>query len=308
MGEMDEVGTSLAKTKAGTAPIIALFGAIHLPNAAEKLLTLVASLEEVGFAIYYEEALAQALADIGNPVSVSHTFGDETPQETKFVISFGGDGTFLRSLHRLPSSDTPILPINSGHLGFLTEVSPQQAVAEIPLITEEKYSLEERPLIALYNSGGELLGNAFNEIAIERSHSGSLITVDAWINGDFLAKYRGNGLLLATPSGSTAYSLSLGGPIVDPRSEVVLLTPIAPHTLNLRPMVVPNHVNITLKVSARNDSYDVIIDGRITTLPISETLSARLSDTTIKILKLSEQSFADVVRSKLLWGEMGTSR
>lgn len=281
---------------------IAVFGAIHLPHAAERLVLLSQHLRTAGFTLLYESSLHAALCQKGFSLPTHAKFEGDAPCDVLFALSFGGDGTFLSTLHRLSNPSTPLLPVNSGHLGFLTEVIPEEATEWVSRLKEGDYTLQQRKLISLY-SEGKLLGNAFNEIAIERGEAGTLISVDAWINGDFLAKYRGNGLLIATPSGSTAYSLSLNGPIIDPRSEVLVLTPIAPHTLTLRPMVVPNNVAIQLKVESRADSYAVAIDGKTQRLSTQQTLAIKLSTHAVNILKLSSHSFADVVRSKLLWGE-----
>lgn len=282
---------------------IALFGAIHLPNSAKRLIALASSLSEKGFSLLYEESLFLALQEKGYPLQQDCSFSDLAPKDVVFAISFGGDGTFLSSLHRLSNPTTPLLPINSGHLGFLTEVTPQEAIEKADDLAQGKYTLQKRILLSLYDEKDYLLGNAFNEIAIERGEPGALINVEAWINGDFLASYRGNGLLIATPSGSTAYSLSLNGPIIDPRSRILVLTPIAPHTLTLRPMVVPDNVVITLKVGSRAPHFSVAIDGKLRTLSIDKKLTIRLAQSTVNILKLKNRSFADIVRSKLLWGE-----
>lgn len=288
--------------KASQKGKIAIFGVTHIPGSAERLMLLAEALNESGFLLLYESTLYSTLLQQGYALEEALQFTGDAPSDVIFAVSFGGDGTFLSSLHRLSDPSTPLLPINSGNLGFLTELTPSQAIEQVQCLKKGKYTIQKRALISLYKEG-TLLGNAFNEIAIERDETGTLISVDAWINGDFLAKYRGNGLLIATPSGSTAYSLSLNGPIVDPRSEVLILTPIAPHTLTLRPMVIPNNVEITLKVESRAANFAVAIDGKTMLFSTKQPLTIKLSDNTINILKLSERSFADVVRSKLLWGE-----
>lgn len=305
---MKDLCPESGKVSGSSSPLIAIFGVIHRPQAGENLVRLIDAFERYGFEVTLEDPLYQSLCERGLFTESRRTFSGNTPKDTAFAISFGGDGTFLNSLHRLASPELPILPINSGHLGFLTDVNPGEAIDMVPRLLQGDYCIEDRILLALYNQAGELLGNAFNEVAVERAKSGSLLSVDAWINGDFLAKYQGNGLLVATPSGSTAYSLSLNGPIIDPRSKVLVLTPIAPHTLNLRPMVVPDQVIVTLRVEARDPSFEVTVDGYAMILPVSEQITIRRSKNKVRILKLSHHSFADVVRSKLLWGETMRSR
>lgn len=282
-------------------PAIAFYGSTHLPKATEKLISLVEAFKALNYELLFDKALYKALCNAGYLLS-SNAAVDKIPNEVKFVVSYGGDGSFLNCLHNLENPNTPIWPINSGHLGFLADITPDEALAYVDDIDKCRYSLDERKLIGLYNNG-ELVMNAFNEIAIERHEIGGLIHVDTWVNNSFLARYSGNGLLIATPSGSTAYSLSLNGPIIDPMSEVLVLTPIAPHTLNLRPMVVPDSVDIDITVTARAKDYSVTVDGKIFLMPIESALSIKLSGKRVRIVRLRKRSFAEVVRSKLLWGE-----
>lgn len=290
------------RNTAGRYSGVAIFGATHREAALGKVARFISSLAERGYFSIVEQALYEALRDKRFLVEAYDTFEELAPREVAFAVSFGGDGTFLRSLHRLSDPETPILAINSGHLGFLTDVDADEVLEMVERLTEGDFRIEERSLLALF-AGGRQVCCAFNEIAIQKRETGSMINVDTYLNDHYLARYTGDGLIVATPAGSTAYSLSLSGPIVAPLCPVLLLTPVAPHSLNMRPMVVPDHAEIRMKVDSRSSTFMIVADGKLTVFPVNTTIVVKSAGRTVRLIKLSERSFAETIRKKLLWGE-----
>lgn len=223
------------------------------------------------------------------------------------VISIGGDGTFLKAANRVGRKNIPILGINTGRLGFLADVAPEEIEAAIHAIHHDHYKVEERTVLFLESGDKRLQASpyALNEVAILKRDSSSMITVRTSINGEYLTTYQADGLIIATPTGSTAYSLSVGGPIIVPQSNTIALTPIAPHSLNMRPIIIKDDWEITLDVESRSHHFLVAIDGRSETCKESNRLTIRKADYSVKVIKRLEQSFFDTLRSKMMWGVDG---
>jgi len=229
---------------------------------------------------------------------------DENNLEADMVISIGGDGTFLKAASKVGRKNIPILGINTGRLGFLADISPDDIENTINDIYEGRYTVEERSVLELVCNTGEIqtYPYALNEIAILKRDSSSMITIHTSINGKYLITYQADGLLLATPTGSTAYSLSVGGPIIVPQSKTIMLTPVAPHSLTVRPIVICDDWEITLDVESRSHNFLVAIDGRNESLKENNRLTIRKADYTIKVVKRFNQDFFDTLRNKMLWG------
>jgi len=201
----------------------------------------------------------------------------------------------------------PIVGINSGRLGFLATLQKENITESIHKIMKRDYSISERSLLSIEteppSSQFESLNFALNEIAVNRKNTTSMIKVETKVNDEYLTSYWSDGLIVATPTGSTGYSLSCGGPVIDPSTNSLVITPIAPHNLNARPLVIPDDWTISLRVSGREESYLVSLDSRIATLRNETIITIKKSPFTIKLVQLLDDSFLKTLRKKLLWGK-----
>lgn len=220
------------------------------------------------------------------------------------ALSVGGDGTFLRTAARVNKQDIPILGINTGRLGFLADVSSNEVEDTLDEIFKNYYKIEERSLLRLTTYERALKGYnyALNEIAVLKRDSSSMITIHTFLNDDYLTSYQADGLVVATPTGSTAYSMSVNGPIIVPQSNSVVLSPVAPHSLNVRPLVIPDSDIITLRVESRNKSFLISLDGRSEIFPAGIELTISKADYTAKVIKRYNHTFYETLREKLMWG------
>ncbi len=220
-----------------------------------------------------------------------------------FLMTLGGDGTMLDAVTMVRDSGIPILGVNLGRLGFLSNVSKEKVSAAIDALAQQAYSIEERVLLNMQSDALDLEMNfALNEVAVSRKDTTAMITVHTYINDEYLNSYWADGLIVSTPTGSTGYSLSCGGPIIMPGSDCFVLTPIAPHNLNVRPFVIPNDCEIKLKVEGREKQFLVSLDSRIYTIESGAELQIRLERFKIKLVKTDIQDFSSTLRNKLLWG------
>lgn len=220
------------------------------------------------------------------------------------ALSIGGDGTFLKAASYVGDKEIPILGINTGRLGFLADISPDQMEETFNEIYQGMYLAEPRRVLKLTCNGQVLKGNPYglNEIAILKRDSSSMITIHAYINGELLNVYQADGLIITTPTGSTGYSLSVGGPILVPQSGTIGLTAVAPHSLNVRPIVIRDDWEITLDVESRSHNFLVAIDGRSETCREGTRLTIRRADYHIRIVKRCHHSFFNTLREKMMWG------
>lgn len=220
------------------------------------------------------------------------------------VLSIGGDGTFLTAASRVGRKNIPILGINTGRLGFLADVSPAEMEATFNEIHRNSFMVEERSVLSLQCDDPQLQHEpyALNEIAVLKRDSSSMISINTSINGARLITYQADGLIVATPTGSTAYSLSVGGPIIVPHSRTIALTPVAPHSLNVRPIVICDDWEITLDVESRSHNFLVAIDGRSGSCREHTRLRITKADYTIKVVKRFNHKFFDTLRGKMMWG------
>ncbi len=224
-----------------------------------------------------------------------------------FVICIGGDGTILRAASYVNNLSIPIIGVNTGRLGFLAKIQATKIDAAINAIINKKYVISERALVTIStrtkNGKTKKLGYALNEISITRKNTTSLITIETKLNDNYLNTYWADGLIIATPTGSTGYSLSCGGPIIMPDSKNLVITPIAPHNLNVRPLVVPNNTKISIKISGRENEFFVSLDSKITTLSNKNIISIKKASHTIKMIELEKEDFLETLRDKLFWGK-----
>ncbi|MDR1357076.1 MAG: NAD kinase [Tannerellaceae bacterium] len=220
------------------------------------------------------------------------------------AISVGGDGTFLKTAARINKQGIPILGINTGRLGFLADVGSHELDDTLDEIFKNYYRTEERILLKLHTQERLFAGYnyALNEIAVLKRDTSSMITIHAHVDDDFLASYQADGLIVATPTGSTAYSMSVNGPIIVPQSNSLVISPIAPHSLNVRPLVIPDTSVITLKIESRNDHILVALDGHSEVIPSGILITISKADYTARIIKRHNQTFYKTLRDKLMWG------
>jgi len=237
------------------------------------------------------------------------TFNSHTCLDSSFDILFsiGGDGTILRAATYVRDTGIPILGVNAGRLGFLAKVQKDNIDAFLQLVIEKKYTISERTLLSLFcspdNSQINELNFAMNEVTVSRKDTTSMITIDTSLNGEYLNSYWADGLIVSTPTGSTGYSLSCGGPVLTPDVKGLVITPIAPHNLNARPLVIPDDTEIKLKVSGREEQYLVSLDSRIATLNNNSELTIRKTPYKINMVEIPDETFLKTLRNKLLWGE-----
>lgn len=220
------------------------------------------------------------------------------------ALSVGGDGTFLRTAEQIGRQDIPILGINTGRLGFLAEAGPEQIEETLDEISRGDYRIERRMMLCLQTSEPAFAGcnYALNEVALLKRETSSMITIHTFLNDEYLTSYQADGLVIASPTGSTAYSMSVNGPIILPQSDNIVLSPVAPHSLNVRPLVIPGSYKISLKVESRNDSYLVALDGRSESLSVDVRLSVCRADFAIQMISRNNRSFYRTLRDKLMWG------
>lgn len=237
------------------------------------------------------------------------TFTSHTELDSSFdmLISIGGDGTILRAATLVRDSGIPILGINAGRLGFLASVQKENIASFMQFVIDKKYTISKRTLLSLTctppNESIDAINFAMNEITVSRKDTTSMITIDTYLNEEYLNSYWADGLIISTPTGSTGYSLSCGGPILTPDVRSLVITPIAPHNLTARPLVVPDETEIRLKVSGREEYYLVSLDSRVTSVKNESILTLKKTPFQINMVEITEETFLKTLRKKLLWGE-----
>jgi len=227
----------------------------------------------------------------------------EIRSDVDLLFSIGGDGTILDAVNIIRNSNIPIVGINTGKLGFLASIAKDEIEAALDAIFTDKYSIEERTLLKLETSSGlfKEFPYCLNEIAVQKVDS-AMITVHVYVDGEFLNSYWADGLLISTPTGSTAYSLSVGGPIITPQSGNFIISPISPHNLTVRPIVIPDNRKLELKLEGRSLNYIASLDHRSVMIKNTEEIRIYKAEFKIRLLKLDSTSFYKTLRSKLMWG------
>ncbi|WP_309640670.1 NAD kinase [Flavobacterium sp.] len=237
------------------------------------------------------------------------TFTSHTELDNSFdmLLSIGGDGTILRAATLVRDSGIPILGVNAGRLGFLASVQKENIDNFLQYVIEKKYTISPRSLLSLQcipeNEDIQNINFAMNEISVSRKDTTSMITIETYLNDEYLNSYWADGLIIATPTGSTGYSLSCGGPILTPDVNSFVITPIAPHNLNARPLVIPDTNEIRLKVTGREEFYLISLDSRITSVINESVLIIKKTPFKINMVEIPEETFLKTLRNKLLWGE-----
>lgn len=235
--------------------------------------------------------------------SFFHSFID-FDENNEFIFSVGGDGTFLHSVINIRNFSVPVVGLNSGRLGFLADISSDQVNDALTHIFNHNYSVIERTMLQVDFIGSANLdfNYALNELTVLKTDTSSMINVSAYLDKELLNNYWADGLIIATPTGSTAYSLSVGGPILTPDSENFVITPLAPHNLTIRPIVVPDTYEIKLKVEGRGAQYLATLDYRSVAVEFETTIKVKKADFKLKTLQLPDQPFFNTLRNKLMWG------
>lgn len=282
----------------------AIFGNEYQVKKSTSIEKILDYLAQKGAEIYVENAYYEFLTRSQHiDVKAAGVFEDYN-FDVDYVISMGGDGTFLKAASRVGAKGTPIIGVNMGRLGFLADVLPGEVEAALDSLYAGECQIEEHAVIQVEAEGGVLAGNPFalNDIAVLKRDDASMISIRTQVDGEFLVTYQADGLIVTTSTGSTAYNLSNGGPIIIPQSSSLCLTPVAPHSLNIRPVVINDTAEITLDVESRSHNYLVAIDGRSERMTEGTRLVIRKAAHTIKIVKQRNQRYFSTLREKLMWG------
>ena len=254
--------------------------------------------------VYIEQNFYNSLQkELKKSISIAGIF-EGVNFDVDYVISLGGDGTFLKAASKVGPKQIPIIGVNMGRLGFLANVAPEEIKDVLNNVFEGRYEIEERAVIQLEADGKALENSPFalNDIAILKRDNAAMISIKASVNGDFLVTYLADGLVISTPTGSTAYSLSVGGPIIVPQSGILSMTPVAPHSLNIRPIVISDEAEIKLEVKSRSHNFLAAVDGRSEKLSEGVTLTIKKAPHKVRIVKVYGQRFFSTLREKLMWG------
>ena len=271
---------------------------------------------EKGVHVLLSQELRQELNLREYPGFPENWDSDEQPENVygepiDFALSVGGDGTFLTSSAVIGDKNIPILGVNVGHLGFLADVQSQDLDDILQKLVAGEYTIEQRSLLKVSVSDKEgsfrndlvMAPNALNEVAILKQGLTNMLSIETRVNGELLHTYHSDGLVISTPTGSTAYNLSIGGPLVVPQNRAIILTPIAPHSLTVKPIVVPDDWTFDIRVSSRYDTYMVSVDGRSQSLSTDMSLHIERAPYTVKVVQIGDNSFLKSLRTKLNWGK-----
>ena len=282
----------------------AIFGNTYQPKKSGSIQKVLDSLSERQAEVSMESSFYDFLKHRQNmDIQVDRVF-EGSDFEADFVISMGGDGTFLRAASMVGDKQVPILGVNMGRLGFLADISTGEIATMVSAIYEGDYSVETRAAIAVETDGKPLEGYscALNDVAILKRDNASMISIRTSVNGNYLTTYQADGLVVSTPTGSTAYSLSVGGPIIVPGTCVFSMTAVAPHSLNIRPIVLPDDVEICLAVESRSHNFLIALDGRSENCSEGTHLTLRKAPYKVKVVKRVGQKYFHTLREKMMWG------
>jgi NAD+ kinase len=285
---------------------IGIYGREFNEKYDKDIRSLFLKLKEKGFSLFIYDKFFDFLKSRSVVSEEFALFNSEEPVSGKvdIMMSIGGDGTLLDTLAFVKNSDVPIIGVNTGRLGFLSAISIGQIDEALEALNSGDYNIDKRNLLRLEtpNNVFNNLNYALNELTLHKKDSASMMTIHAYLNGEFLNTYWADGLIVSTPTGSTAYSLSCGGPIIIPGSENFIITPIAPHNLNVRPIVLPSNNIITLKIEGRSKNYLVSLDSRTESIDPAVELTIRKADFKVSLIRLRNQNFLSTLRNKLMWG------
>jgi NAD+ kinase len=278
------------------------FGKEDIPAISKILLALQAHKIQLVFYKDFYNQLKDSFSFDETPAFFTSRL--DLPLQTDMLISLGGDGTMLDTVSFIGDSNIPLIGINLGRLGFLAAISENEAADAIESLVRGSYTIEKRSLLHLESSMPifEDAPFALNEFTIHRKDSSSMIKIHTYLNGEFLNTYWADGLIVATPTGSTGYSLSCGGPVVFPQTSSFVITPVAPHNLSTRPIIVPDDNVISFELEGRTDHFLCTLDSRTETIPTSIQLAVKKENFTISLIRPDEHNFLKTIRQKLYWG------
>ncbi len=287
---------------------VAIYGQTYQVEVLQYVAELLDELHKVSAHITIEKRFYDFLVD-NNESKSYQTFTETEGLDSSFdmFISFGGDGTILRATTYVKDTGIPIVGVNTGRLGFLSTFKKEDVRKVVDEFVKGDYTIVERSLVEVSSDSDipefNTMNFALNEVTVSRKDTTSMITVETFLNGEYLTSYWADGLIVATPTGSTGYSLSCGGPVIAPTAKSLVLTPIAPHNLNARPLVISDDTVIRLRVSGREEHHLVSLDSRIASVANGKELQIRKAPFTVKMIEYTSESFLKTLRNKLLWGE-----
>ncbi len=278
-----------------------IFGNTYQQEDVSKVLSLLEYLRGRGLDVAVEREYLQFLNG-GKQTSLASFEANRLP-DADMALSLGGDGTFLTTAMWVSPQGMPILGINLGHLGYLTAGHLDEKISLIDEVLAGNYRIEERTMLQVSCDAVEITHPwALNEVAILRHDTSSMLDMETRLRGHELTVYRGDGLIVSTPTGSTAYNMSVGGPILEPTTSCLVLSPISPHSLTMRPLVVRDDSEIAVRTYSRAERYEVSIDGEVTLCPTGSTLTIMRAPYCARVVQLLGNNFASTLRQKLLWG------
>jgi NAD+ kinase len=283
---------------------IAVFGNIYRTVILSHIKVLFEYFNDKGVTLLFENELYEFVRDYG-ACNMEHAEIIQNDNfEADMALSIGGDGTFLNTAARIGRKQIPILGINTGRLGFLTDVSSDGILPALDNILSSQFRIEDRTLLFIETSDGVEFDYpyALNEVSVLKQDSSSMISINATVNGELVHTYQADGLIVSTPTGSTAYSMSVGGPLVVPQAQNFILSPVASHSLNVRPLIIPDTWTIELDVHSRSRCFLVALDGRSKVLEQKTKLHITKADYTVKVIKQLNHTFFDTLKDKLMWG------
>ncbi len=287
---------------------IAIFGQYYQNNTAEIVTKVVQFLEAKSISIAFENSFLKILQEKNIITNEHPSYSNYTELDSDFeaLISIGGDGTILKAATFIRDKNIPIIGINAGRLGFLATVQFENIETLLQKVLIKDYIISKRSLLSVKTNpeyqNFKDLDFALNEVTVARKDTTSMITIETSLNGEYLTSYWADGLIVSTPTGSTGYSLSCGGPVLTPEVASFVVTPMAPHNLNARPLVITDDTEIELKISGREEQFLISLDSRIAAVSKETTVYIRKAPFTISIIEFKEETFLNTIRKKLLWG------
>lgn len=294
---------------------IAIFGRITDNTDIDVLVEFFTFLvhQQIPFTIYekYAEQLQACIPNHFKLVSKAVFNNKEELSDCKFIYCFGGDGTVLEAVRFAGNLGKPILGVNFGRLGYLTSITQQHLISATQDIIQDLYKIDTRSLISVISDPPGIFNSAnygINDLTIHKSNTNEMITVHAYVNGEYLNTYWGDGIIVATPTGSTAYSLSCGGPIIFPHSATFAITPVAPHSLTVRPVIIPDDWVVSFEIESRSGEAMIALDNRTELVKARTSIAVRKANFKISLLRMSTTKHIDNLRRSLMWGRDNRNR
>jgi NAD+ kinase len=288
---------------------IAIYGHYFNEDAQRYVENLLNALRAKNSTIFIEKEFLELINSNVNNSYDYQTFTDHTELDSSFDLFFtlGGDGTILRSITYIRDSNIPVVGINIGRLGFLATIKKEEIAEAIEALCANDFTIKERSLLAVKtlpeNDSILELSYALNEVTLSRKDTASMITIETYLDDEYLTSYWADGLIISTPTGSTGYSLSCGGPVITPQAKSYVLTPVAPHNLNARPLIISDNTKIRMRTIGRENEFSLSLDSRIATVCNYTEILIEKAPFTIKMIELKNNTFIKTLRKKLLWGE-----